>query len=63
MNHSAPVAFLFDVDNTLQDPAVRWQGNTIWREASVAAMAERYRGWVDLFERVCRGEWRGASAP
>jgi 5-dehydro-2-deoxygluconokinase len=48
---------------TFQDPLVRWRGNTLAREAAVAAIAARYRGWVDLFERARRGEWRGASAP
>jgi myo-inositol catabolism protein IolC len=48
---------------TFQDPLVRWRGNTIAREAAVAAIAERSRGWVDLFERARQGEWRGASAP
>jgi myo-inositol catabolism protein IolC len=40
---------------TCWDPWVSWRGSKISREAAVAAIAGRYRGWVDLFERARRG--------
>jgi myo-inositol catabolism protein IolC len=46
-----------------RDPWVSWRGSKTSREAAVAAIAERYRGWVDLFEQARQGEWRGAGVP
>jgi myo-inositol catabolism protein IolC len=34
---------------TFWDPLVDWRANRIAREAAVAEIARRYRGWVDLF--------------
>lgn len=40
---------------TFWNPLVRWRANEISREAAVAKIAERYQGWMDVFERARRG--------
>ena len=40
---------------TFWEPLVNWRRNAITREAAVAEVARRYRGWVDLFEAARRG--------
>jgi myo-inositol catabolism protein IolC len=40
---------------TFWSPLVRWRANEISRDAAVAEIAARYRGWVELFERARRG--------
>ncbi|HMB08786.1 MAG TPA: DUF2090 domain-containing protein [Isosphaeraceae bacterium] len=40
---------------TFWEPLVNWRRNAITREAAVAEVARRYRGWVPLFEAARRG--------
>jgi 5-dehydro-2-deoxygluconokinase len=46
---------------TFWDPLVDWRARRITREAAVAEIAGRYRGWVDLFETARRPAARGRS--